>query len=105
MARAAAVCEGAGVALGSAEGCSLGMGGAALGGQGWVRVGRGEGAERGQLDIGSKVWGPEYPFYSSGSIGRERNGINVYIRNYSNHKVQVHVDVHAMESARFIYKR
>lgn len=87
------------------------MGGAEHGGQGWVRVGREEGAERGRLDIGSKVWEPEHPFYSSGSIGRERNGINVYATVNkglcSNRKVQVHVHVHvyAVELARFIYKK
>lgn len=73
MAHAVVVCEDAAVALGFAEGCSLGMGGAGLGGRGWVRAGRGEVAERGQLDIGSMARVPGHPSLTSGSVEREEN--------------------------------
>ena len=68
--RAVAECEGVGAAPGSAEGCSLGMGGAGLGGRGLVRVE--VGAERGRSDTGSMVWVPGYPSSTSGSKSEER---------------------------------
>ena len=70
--RVAAVCEGAGVVLVSAVGCSLGMGGAALVGLAWVRVTTGA-AGRGKLEVGSRVGGAEHLSWTSGSNGREKN--------------------------------
>ena len=79
MARAAAVCEGVGVVLVSAEDCSLGTGEAGLGGQAWVRAERGEGAERGRLDIGSMVREPGHPSLTSGSNERRLSEVKSII--------------------------